>query len=207
MRIAALILLSIAPVAIAQRGGSHAGSRRAPAPYVSHSHASGVVVVPYPVFYGGYYAAPYAPDPAGYAPGVVPGYDQSYAPGYDTGYAPGSDTGGQPPVVIMNQNYTPEVANPTLRDYSNTPLPPPGVVQYPPQPQPPDDQPTVYLIAMKDHTIFPAVAYWVEGDVLNYVTAQGTSVNRVSLGLVDRDFSQQLNDQRSVPFKLPAPRN
>ena len=65
-----------------------------------------------------------------------------------------------------------------------------------------DDQPTVYLIAMSDHTIFPAVAYWVEGDTLNYITTQGGH-NRATLALVDREFSKQLNDERHVEFKLP----
>ena len=56
---------------------------------------------------------------------------------------------------------------------------------------------------MKDHTIFPAVAYWVESDTLNYITPQGVR-NRVSLDLVDRDFSKQLNKERSLDFALPG---
>jgi len=58
------------------------------------------------------------------------------------------------------------------------------------------------LIAMKDHTILPSIAYWVMNDTLNYVTVEG-SMNRVSLELVDREFSKQLNDERHVEFKLP----
>ena len=83
-----------------------------------------------------------------------------------------------------------------MRDYSNADLPPPG----------PDyqtnDQPTIYLLAMTDHTIIPAIAYWVDGDTLNYITTEG-SQNRVSLSLIDREFSRQLNDSRNVEFKLP----
>jgi hypothetical protein len=61
----------------------------------------------------------------------------------------------------------------------------------------------IFLIAMKDHTIFPAVAYWIEGgDTLNYITTQGVH-NRATLDLVDRDFSKLLNDQRRVDFALP----
>jgi hypothetical protein len=60
----------------------------------------------------------------------------------------------------------------------------------------------IFLIAMKDHTIYPAIAYWVEDDTLNYITQQGVR-NRVSLGLVDRDFSTQLNKERSIDFALP----
>jgi hypothetical protein len=95
-------------------------------------------------------------------------------------------------MVIVNPNYRPDSVNPQLRDYSNTPLLAP----------PPDSQATIYLIAMKDHTIFPAVGYWVEGDTLNYVTSEGVR-NKVSLALVDRDFSTQLNNERNVEFKLP----
>ena len=67
-----------------------------------------------------------------------------------------------------------------------------------------DDQDSAdhYLIALKDHTIYSVVAYWVDGETLNYVTREG-SLNRASLDLVDRDFSKQLNDERHVDFKLP----
>jgi hypothetical protein len=61
----------------------------------------------------------------------------------------------------------------------------------------------IFLIAMKDHTIYAAIAYWVENDTLNYINEQGVR-NRVSLGLVDRDFSVQLNKERDIDFALPA---
>ena len=51
--------------------------------------------------------------------------------------------------------------------------------------------------------IFPAIAYWVEGDTLNYITVQGAK-NSVSLDLVDRDFSKQINKERKVEFGLPT---
>ena len=107
-----------------------------------------------------------------------------------------------PPVVIINQNFRPDTVNPVMRDYSETPLPESTMRRYD-QPGVNDDQPTVFLIALKDHTIFPAVAYWVEGDTLNYITTQG-SLNRASLELVDREFSKQLNDERHIEFRLPA---
>ena len=65
-----------------------------------------------------------------------------------------------------------------------------------------DDKATIYLIAFKDHTILPSLAYWVEGDTLNYITEQGTP-NRASLSLIDRDFSKQLNRERHIEFSLP----
>jgi len=169
-----------------------------PAPRVQHQHRSGyAVAVPYPVFYGGSYydydapPAPVAPySPAAYQPPV-----------YNNGYDPIT----QPPVVIINQYFTPDVANPVLRDNSNVPLPQPA-------PQAANagdaavnasDQQVMFLIAMKDHTIYPAVAYWVEGEILNYITVQGVK-NSASLDLVDREFSKQINKERKVEFGLPS---
>jgi hypothetical protein len=175
--------------------GGYAGPR------VGHPRHENTVIVPYPVmwgpsYFGGYYDSP-APPPPAYYP---------QEPGY-----PAYAQQAQPPVVIINQNFRPDTANPVVRDYSNTPLPEPTLKLYENQSRPGenqqavvhDDQPTVYLIAMRDHTIFPAVAYWVEGDTLNYITTQGGH-NRATLAAVDRDFSKQLNDERHVEFRLPA---
>ena len=60
-------------------------------------------------------------------------------------------------------------------------LPEPGVRSLLAAPAPPaaaqtrsaDDQPTIFLIAMQDHTIRPVIAYWVQGDTLNYITMAG----------------------------------
>ena len=98
-----------------------------------------------------------------------------------------------------------------LHDYTNT-LPPSSSVQTAPPPvaQGPgpaplrDDQPTIFLIALKDHTIYPVIAYWADKDALKYVTVD-TVVKSVPLSQVDRDLSYQLNDERNVEFKLPAP--
>lgn len=176
-------------------GGPHAagrpgGIRALPAPPpVAHPGHGRTTIVPYPVFYGGYY---------GYDPSVN-AYGQP-APGYDS--EAGYPAPSQSPVVIINQNFRPGVVNPVIRDYSNTPLPEPTLKVFDAPGPATNDQPVIYLIAMKDHTIFATVAYWVEGDTLNYVTAEG-SHNRASLDLVDREFSKQLNDERHVEFKLP----
>ena len=160
-------------------------------PAVHPSHARNVVV-PFPVYYGGGYY-PYDAPAAPEVSDLPPDYGQN---GYPQ----------QSPVVIINQSFKPDVINPVLRDYSNTPLPP-AVPQDNATLQPRvtnnDDSPTIYLIAMKDRTIFATVAYWVDGETLNYVTREG-SLNRASLDLVDRDFSKQLNEERQVEFKLPA---
>ena len=65
-----------------------------------------------------------------------------------------------------------------------------------------DEQPTIYLIAFRDHRIVPALGYWIEGNTLKYVNV-GYSVNQASLDLIDADLSQTLNDQRNVAFRLP----
>jgi hypothetical protein len=171
----------------ARRPGGASLSTVAP-PAVSHPYHGSAVIVPYPVFYGGDYY----------------GYDAPPAPvqgdGYDYGY-----TAQQPsPVMVLNQNFAPDGAPVGPGAYY------PGAYPYVPPPDQsqaaapsPDTSQVLFFIAMKDHTIFPAVAYWVDGDTLNYVTNQGVR-NRVSLDLVDLDFSKQLNQQRGVDFALPG---
>jgi hypothetical protein len=120
--------------------------------------------------------------------------------------------------VIINQGYRPETPNPVLRDYSDAQLPEPEThrsmrtydAPVHPTPDPKEraaalaesERPTIFLIAFRDHTILPALAYWVEGDTLNYISKEGQP-NRASLALVDRDFSRQLNRERKVDFNLP----
>ena len=177
----------------------------------------GAVLVPYPM--GGFSSDGFS---SGYSvhnppPGYYDPIFGGYTPGPNMlpyGALPGAQPGGQPaaPTVVINQNFQTDAVRPQFRDYSNVPLPEPGVTTAPPSPDaaqtapqaaPADDQPTLFLIAMKDHTIFPAIAFWVQGDTLNYVTLQGAQ-NHVSLSLVDRDLSKQLNGERNVPFRLPA---
>lgn len=135
--------------------------------------------VPYPVFIGGGYYSDYGPPAAAYAPGYP---DQP------------------PPPAIVNQDFQPDSGTPQLIDYSNIPLP--EAAPNPDANELKDDQPTVFLIALTDHTVVAAIAYWVEGDTLNWVSRDAKQ-NRMSLSLVDRDFSKQLNDERHVEFKLP----
>ena len=91
-----------------------------------------------------------------------------------------------------------------MRDYSNAASSPGLARSLADAPQETTSEPQVmFLIAMKDHTIFPAVAYWVEGDTLNYITVQGDK-NSASLDLVDREFSKQINKERKVEFGLPS---
>jgi hypothetical protein len=156
----------------------------------------GAVYVPYPIF-------------GGYGMGYV--NDGFYATDYPdaSSYA---EAAPAPPTVIINQNFQTDSVRPQIRDYSNVPLPQPGAVTAPPAAGTSqqtgalaDDQPTIFLIAMQDHSIRPVIAYWVQGDTLHYVSLEGV-LDHVSLALVDRDFSKQLNAERNVPFALPAAR-
>jgi hypothetical protein len=183
-------------------GGRSAGRR---------SSGGGTLLVPYPVytdpFYSGY-STVHNPPPGVYDP-IFGGYTSPYA--IAPGYAPPPAS----PTVIINQNFQTDTIRPQFRDYSNVPLPEPGVTLAPPVPPAPpdaaaapstplaDDQPTIFLIALQDQTVLAAIAYWVQGDTLHYITLKGAQ-NTVSLSLVDRDLSKQLNGERHIPFRLPA---
>jgi hypothetical protein len=180
----------------------------------SHPQHGAAVIVPYPVYYGGYYGGAY---------GYGGGYDPSaagYAPGYGPGYTDdGSQAnGGGVPSVVINQNFVPPQANPQVRDYNGDQQQPQqdqsGLKLYQAPPSHPyadaqraasSGQPTIYLIAFRDHTIVQALGYWMQGNTLHYVSAEQT-LNQVSIALVDRDLSQRLNDERGLDFRLPQAR-
>jgi hypothetical protein len=168
----------------------------------NHPQHNRTVVVPYPVFYGGY---------NGYAPGYDP--SAGYPPDQ---VGPGYSNGNGMPSVVINQNYVPPQANPSVQNYgtNDSPIEPTmRLYQAPPSHpyadaldsgrRPVSDQPTIYLIAFKDHSIVQALGYWMENGALHYVSVEHT-LNQASLDLLDRDLSQRLNDERSVEFKLPA---
>jgi hypothetical protein len=151
-------------------------------------------VFAYPIYIGGYYATPYigGPDDSG-------GAAQGPAP------AQSNVTVVMPP----QQPVTPVIIN---YNYGSAP-PPPGQAQGPDQggernqAATEDDsasESSHYLIAFKDHTIYAATAYWVDGDTLHYFTA-GNVHNQASLALVDRDFTERLNKEAGLEVKLPVP--
>jgi hypothetical protein len=63
-------------------------------------------------------------------------------------------------------------------------------------------EPSQYLIAFKDHTIYAAIAYWVDGGTLHYFTS-GNTHNQVSLTLVDRELTERLNRESGLDLRLP----
>lgn len=164
-------------------------------------------------FNGGGFGSGYVYVPYAY-PMYMGGMDSSYAspqqPNVTVLYPP-----PQPPVVI-NQNFGAAPAQPQVQEvgppdanadtsgikvYNGPSTAPPAPAQA--SEQPADSQPTYYLIAFKDHSIYSAVAYWVDGDTLHYFTP-GNTHNQVSLSLVDRPLTEQLNRERNVAVRLPV---
>jgi hypothetical protein len=66
------------------------------------------------------------------------------------------------------------------------------------------DQPTVYLLAFKDHNVVQALGYWMESGTLHYISVN-YSVNQITLDLIDREASRRLNAERGIEFTLPPP--
>jgi hypothetical protein len=137
-------------------------------------------------------------------------------PVYDSGSADGNGNGqqndpdqtlrpGLSPVPIINQSVVPPqgpllgVVNPNASAKCVTAE---SNVIRPSAPK--EERATIYLIALKDHSIVKALGYWMEGETLHYVSAD-YGLNQVSSILIDQDLSQHLNDQRGVAFKFPAP--
>jgi hypothetical protein len=135
---------------------------------------------------------------AGYAP-LYP----VFMGGYNTDYVPPEApdvTLVQPPPpaappVIINQNFGP--AKPTEAPQIQSYTAPSAE-----RPAPPEDQ-TLFFIALKDNSVYTAVAYWVENGTLNYVTPQGRH-NQVSLALVDRETTARLNAGSRYQLHLPS---
>jgi len=65
-----------------------------------------------------------------------------------------------------------------------------------------NDSRMLVWIALKDHFIDTAVAYWVEGTNLHYIKPDG-SHNQISIGLVDRQISARLNAKGPGKLILP----
>ena len=193
-----------APIRVPSNGSTHAGNLGAsisgrPIPGVTgngnggrgggYRGGGGAVYVPYayPVAYPVYVQDQYPPQQL---------QQQVYA---------------QPsPSVIINNNYMPETASkPVIREYSAESLPQPLGQQKQSQSTAEDTEPTgeakpvVYLLAMKDGSIYSAVAYWIEDSTLHYITPRHDH-NRASLDLVDREITDQVNRERKVPFRLSS---
>jgi hypothetical protein len=131
----------------------------------------------YPSFYLGlgYGGYPYS---YGYDPYYYEPY--SYGDPYDSGYVgyapPAPPVPPQPPAVINQNIGTPSGSFYRAADF--------------------------YLIAFTDHTIRAALSYTAEGDQIRYTTREHEE-RTAPLSDVDLRFSEQINRDRRVEFKLP----
>jgi hypothetical protein len=153
-----------------------------------------VTTYAYPIYVGGgYNDNSYAPEEAAAQP-----YNQQ--PNVTVVMPPQPVT----PVIINmgpNGQYTTTTQRPsTLYEPGRQTADQPAVDQ---SGSAPAEEPTHYLIAFKDHTIYSAAAYWVDGDTLHYFTA-GNTHNQVSISLLDRTLTERLNRESGIDFKLPA---
>jgi hypothetical protein len=143
------------------------------------TRSTGGVAVPYavPVYVGGY------------------GYDNSYLPTQAA-----SQQQQQPNIIVIY----PPAGQPVFVGGSGDGqlAPPQAIVTQPAEDTAAGSEPAHYLIAFKDHTIYSAVAYWVEGNTLHYFTT-GNTHNQVSLALVDRDLTDRLNRESGTNLQLP----
>jgi len=153
-----------------------------------------VVAVPYayPIYvggFGGYYDTPYiAPDAGPPAPPQQPQQPNVIVVYPQQPVTPVIITVGPDGQYTTSQQAPPSVYQPPVRQTVEEP--------------PPTQAPTPYLIAFKDHSIYSAVAYWVDGDTLHYFTS-GDTHNQVSISLIDRELTARLNRDSGLEVKLP----
>jgi hypothetical protein len=153
----------------------------------SRTRSSGYIYS-YPVYVGGsYYDGYYGQQPA---PPV-----QEQQPNVTVIYPPAA------PPVIINQYGTDGSVVTRVQPQNIYPMQQPR--QRTEEAAAPAAETSHYLIAFKDHSIYSAVAYWVDGDTLHYFTT-GSTHNQASVSLVDREMTDRLNKDSGVEVKLPA---
>ena len=129
--------------------------------------------------------------PAVYSPiySYVPPYPYyAYAPDY--AYAPAA-----PNVTIIT--VPPSVVEPPPVRYQ-APAPPSASAERPPRPA----GSPVYLLAIKDGTVWAARAYWIEDSTIQLLTVRDERKS-ITADQVDRALTEQLNRDRGVEFRLP----
>jgi hypothetical protein len=161
--------------------------------------------------YGSYW--PY--DSFGYPYSSFASYPYDYGYGYPSGYGGGAPAYAASPaqpssnvVVIYGPQTPPQTASPVIREYDEygqevqrQPGPAPmSMMTAPPQSS---SQAPLYLIAFTNHDIRAAVAYWVDGATLHYVSSDHAE-HVAPLSSIDRDLSIRLNYERHVTFSLPS---
>jgi len=167
-------------------GGGYTGPVSGRGGYGGGYYGGRTVIIPYayPVYGSGYYGYP------GYGY-TDPGYGYSAPPPETMGY----DSGGQPappPDANGIPEQVPQPDNGSLRIYQ-APAPTPQEQAV--------SEGRYYLIAYKDHSVYTALAYWMENGALNYVTPQNAH-NQISLDLLDLDLTKQMNARRGLAFNI-----
>jgi hypothetical protein len=72
--------------------------------------------------------------------------------------------------------------------------------------KPAKDEKRLYLIAFKNYSIYSATDYWVErGETIHYLTPYGAQ-NQASLDQIDLEFTERLNRERGIEFRLDKDR-
>jgi len=102
----------------------------------------------------------------------------------------------QDPAVDQNQAQAAQTDEPA--DQGNYGYPPARTA-----PQPPPKPQAEYVFVRRDGSLIFAVAYSWINDHLQYVTVEGIR-RTIPLNILDMDATQQFNDQRGVPIRLPA---
>jgi hypothetical protein len=128
----------------------------------------------------------------------------------DPSYYQGQQQAPNITIVMPPQNAPPVTVNQYAQDAASEDQTSPGgsihTYQAPSAERPnPSDDDVVFFVALKDSSVYTALAYWVEDSTLHYITSQGKH-NQVSLDLVDRETSAKLNEGRKVEFRLPPAR-
>ena len=126
--------------------------------------------------YGGY-CDPYYSDCGYYGGYYDPGYYGGYYGGTSVGYA--TPPAPAAPPVVVNQSLAPAESSQSFYQ-----------------------APDFYLIAFNDHTIRAALSFRIEGDEI-YWTSREHEEMHAPLSSVDRRFSEQINRDRHIEFRLP----
>jgi len=140
-------------------------------------YRNGVAAYAYPVYIGGY----------GYG-----GYDQQPV-------QPAPAQPAQPNVIVIYPQAPPQAQ----MYYQAEPLPQSRIIEVPDQRQQEEPTATHYMLAFKDHSIYSAVAYWVDGDTIHYMVS-GNLHKQAPISSIDRELTGRLNEGSGVEVKLPA---
>jgi hypothetical protein len=146
----------------------------------------------FPLYYGGFGYPGYNDynnynDPS-YAP-----YTQAPSANVTVIYLPPPPSYG--PQIVSTSQYEPQGAQPMTREYPEHASAPPPAAR----------APIYFQIAMKDGSVYAALAYWVQNGLLHYVDLDENRA-QVPVNAVDQERSEKLNKARQVDFRLPMPR-